>query len=45
MRATVGDNAEGEVGRDQIRQDLEVMVRRVAFILSVIGSQWEVLSK
>lgn len=45
VRATVGDDAEGEVGRDQIRQDPEVMVRRVAFILSVIGSQWEVLSK
>lgn len=36
---------EGEVGRDWTRRDLEVMARRVAFIPSVLGSQWEVLSR
>lgn len=32
------------MSRDQIRQDLEVMMRSVAFISSVMGSQGEVLS-
>lgn len=34
-------DGEGQVGRDQTRQDLEVMVSSVAFIPSMIGSQWE----
>ena len=46
--ASKGDveaHGEGELGKDQVRQDPEVAVRREAFVPRVIGSRWEVLSR
>lgn len=46
--ASKGDveaGGEGELGEDQVKQDLEVVVRREAFVPRVIGGWREVLSR